>query len=339
MGLLFFVLADVTFASQANVFVYHRFGEKRAPSTNISLADFRAHLDVFRQDEYTVLTLGDVVARLKKGEALPDRTAVITVDDGYKSFLTGAMPLLEEYGYPATLFVSTAFVGGGRNYLTWDELRRIQQAGIEIGNHSHTHNHLVPKDGTEEREAWLARVRQDLKRSQSLFKKHLGIEPELLAYPYGEQTPEVQAIAQGLGFIGAAGQQSGVISGESNIFYLPRFPMGGPYTTLKSFESKLGMAPMSVEVVGPLNPVIGAGPAPELKLKIDRSKLAGAFNCFVQGGNTCRISKVKGEAGVYRVVAENPLAGRRNKYTITARGKDKRWYWFSYQWIQPHIPE
>ncbi len=116
------LLGHSAFADQANVFVYHRFNDSRYPSTNISLQDFRAHLDLLHQQEFTVLKLGQVVERLRKGVSLPQRCAVITVDDAYRSFLTDGWPLLKLYGYPATLFVTTNTVGGG-DYLelagTW----------------------------------------------------------------------------------------------------------------------------------------------------------------------------------------------------------------------------
>ena len=73
----------------------------------------------------------------------------ITVDDAFRSFLTGAVPLLREYGYPATLFVNSGEMDGP-DYLSWEELRRLAQGGsIEIGNHSAAHGYLL--DRTEGR--------------------------------------------------------------------------------------------------------------------------------------------------------------------------------------------
>ncbi|MEJ2520623.1 MAG: polysaccharide deacetylase family protein, partial [Desulfuromonadales bacterium] len=129
-------------ADQANVFVYHRFNDARFPSTNISSEDFRTHLELLHANDFTVLTLGEVMSRLDSGRSLPPRCAVITVDDAYQTFLTDGWPLLQRFGFPATLFVSTDTVGG-TDYLDWQELRQLRRQGVEIGNHSASHAYLL----------------------------------------------------------------------------------------------------------------------------------------------------------------------------------------------------
>ena len=59
-------------ADHATVFIYHRFGDSRYPSTNTSLADFRAHLEILRQGGYQVLPLGEIVDRLRSGSPYPN---------------------------------------------------------------------------------------------------------------------------------------------------------------------------------------------------------------------------------------------------------------------------
>ncbi|WP_305043783.1 polysaccharide deacetylase family protein, partial [Geoalkalibacter sp.] len=153
--------AGEALAAQANAFVYHRFGDDRYPSTNVSVAVFRRQLELLRQNDYQVLALGQVVERLEKGQALPERCAVLTIDDGYESFASGGLPLLKEFGYPATLFVSTDSVGRP-GYLGWEALRRIAEAGIEIGNHSAAHEHMAAPRAGEDAAAWRERMRNDL---------------------------------------------------------------------------------------------------------------------------------------------------------------------------------
>ncbi len=54
--------------------------------------------------------MSDALQRLDAGD-LDTPTAVLTIDDGYDYFRTGAMPLLQEFGMPATLFINTACIG------------------------------------------------------------------------------------------------------------------------------------------------------------------------------------------------------------------------------------
>jgi peptidoglycan/xylan/chitin deacetylase (PgdA/CDA1 family) len=65
----------------------------------------------FLAAEYHVLPLTDVLERLRTGAALPDRTACITFDDGFRNVLTTAYPILERYRLPATVFLVTSLVG------------------------------------------------------------------------------------------------------------------------------------------------------------------------------------------------------------------------------------
>ncbi len=65
------VPVGVVFAGEAHVFVYHRFNDSRYPSTNITTDNFKAHLEALKDEQFTVLTLGEVVVRLKAGESLP----------------------------------------------------------------------------------------------------------------------------------------------------------------------------------------------------------------------------------------------------------------------------
>src|SRR5437762_8991612 len=69
----------------AVIIQYHRFGEDDVPTTNIRLAQFEAHLAELKKSKYTVLPLADVIAALREGRALPDRTVAITIDDAYTS--------------------------------------------------------------------------------------------------------------------------------------------------------------------------------------------------------------------------------------------------------------
>lgn len=331
--LLFFVGPPLAYS--ATVFVYHRFGDDRYPSTNIALDVFRFQLELLKAQNYTVMSLGDIVAHLERGEALPEKTAGLTVDDAYRSFLTGALPLLQEYGYKATLFVNTDAVGA-KGYLSWDELRAISAAGIEIGNHSASHPYMVNRKEGESETTWKERILADIRKAQDRLKLELGAEPQLFAYPYGEYSPEIIEIVAGLNFRGAAAQQSGVIDMGADRFTLPRFPMGGPYATLDGFAEKLPMKALPLKVVSPASPVIEEDDPPLLIVDIEEGAMdLSRLRCFVQGQPEATIRPDPEVTGRYRIQAMEPLSGRRNKYTLTAPGKkDGRWYWFSQLWIK-----
>ena len=316
-------------------FAYHRFGDSRYPSTNIPLDVFESQLQYLSEKGYSVLTLGQALYRLRSGEGIAEKSVVLTVDDGYSSFLSGAMPLLREYGFPATLFVQSENVGDP-GYLGWDELRRLQSEGIEIGNHSASHAHFL--NMSQDRR--LERFREDIRQAQHKFASELGEAPDLFSYPFGEYTPGMQEVIRDMGFAAATAQKSGVMHAGGDHYALPRFPMGGPYATLDGFRSKIVMRPLKVRREEPQSPIVRSNPPPlTLDLEAEPVDLSGV-QCFVAGRRDCSIKRDKKNPSRIRVQANQKLTQRRTLYTITApSSKGSKWHWHSYLWVRPEIKE
>lgn len=129
--------AESTNDKEVVCFIYHRFGDSRYPSTNVRTADFETHLKYLIDNDFQLLTFSEAIDYIHSN-APARRTAVITIDDGFKSFYVNALPLLKKFNVKATLFINTETVGG--DYMTWDELRDVVKHNIEIGNHTHTTN-------------------------------------------------------------------------------------------------------------------------------------------------------------------------------------------------------
>ncbi|MBL6449004.1 polysaccharide deacetylase family protein [Fulvivirga sp. 29W222] len=313
-------------------FVYHRFGDSEYPSTNVSLEDFAAHLQYLQDNQFIVMTLSDAVKYLKSGGD-NEKVAVITIDDGYNSFKSGGMPLLRKYGYPATLFVNTETVGGG-DYLDWEELRQLSKEGVEIGNHSHSHAYFLNIPDRERIQQFI----YDIEKAQGLLQKHLGIKPAVLAYPYGEYSPEMKDAAEQMGFVAATAQNSGVMSNHSDYFALPRFPMANAYAAINGFAEKVRMEPLSVKKEYPKSVLISENP-PELEVNFINDQLnVGSLQCFVQGGS-CEMQVIHKDPLSIKLKANAQLNKRRTLYTITAQSKNGQWHWYSHLWVKPEVKE
>lgn len=312
-------------------FVYHRFGEDENPSTNIDLATFEQHLEYLRDNEVMVITLGEAVKLIREHGTLTGKTVVLTVDDGYESFLQNGMPLLRKYGFRATLFVNTANVGKS-GYIDWEELRKLHEEGIEIGNHSHTHAYFVDVKAYE-RASFL---RTDLQTSQRIFLHELGFMPNLFSYPYGEYTDEMAEVVEQEGFVAAAAQNSGVISTFSNLYALPRFPMGGSYTTLEGFAEKSAMLALPANVIDSPSHLVTESNSPVLRLQLQSPERlqTGQMQCFIADGRECSLHYDR-DNGVVEIRSNGPLSARRTLYTITVPSavKPGKWHWFSHLWI------
>ncbi len=321
--------------SNINCFVYHRFGDHRYPSTSITAEGFQKHLKYLKDNEFHVITLGDALHLIRDGREIRDKTVVLTIDDGYASFYTHGMPLLRQYGFVATLFVNSGLVGS-KDFMSWTELRQLQSEGIEIGNHSHSHTHFIDLVPAQQ----VVRFREDLNESQQLFREKLGESPKLYSYPYGEYSLSMLSVLREEGIIGAAAQNSGVISKFSNLFTLPRFPVAGKYASLERFKEKAAMKALPVEVLGEPDHIFKQGVPPTLTLRLIKPEMVNSkhFQCFVADSRECTLHYDE-DAHIITIGANHPLQQRRTLYTITAPSASapENWYWFSYLWIEPTL--
>lgn len=336
--MLLLIIAPQSYAGQVNAFVYHRFDESRYPSTNISADIFSLQLDYVKQQKIEVISLGEIATRLTEGIALPGHAIAFSVDDAYRSFYDVGMPIIRRYGFPVTLFVNSDSVGTS-GYLNWNELKQLAAEGVEIGNHTANHAYLVELQSGETFQQWQKRIGDDIEKAQQQFIKNLGLKPAIFAYPYGEYSADVIEVIKNHGFTAAFAQQSGVIYAGQNRYVLPRFPMGGPFATLSGFKDKLAMHPILVTEEDSHDPMMRENP-PVLQLRIPGAQIdTRRFNCFVQGDNRCWVeADAINKPGWYRVTAEQPLTGRRNKYTLTLQTDQGDWLWYSHLWVNAANP-
>lgn len=318
---------------EAVCFVYHRFGDNRFPSTNIALKDFELHLQWLKQNNYLVVTLSEAIQNLQE-ESTERKMAVITIDDGYKSFYKNGLPLLKKYQFPATLFINTETIGSG-DYMNWEELKEASHNGIEIGNHTHTHAYFLNFD---ENERYL-RFKKDIEISQDHIEKNLLLKPQVFAYPYGEFDNKMKEIVRTSGFIGAAAQNSGVFNSLSDNFQIPRFPISE--STTGQFEEKVRMQSLKVTKTNAAEFILPKGEKqPALQITIDTKGISiNQIQCFAQGSKcTVKVLSSSENQTIIEVMSTTDISkNRRTLYTVTAPDSAGHWHWFSHLWINPAV--
>lgn len=106
------------------ILLYHHVNrpESDPQALSVSPASFTEHMEILRRYTHP-LPLSRLVRDLKKGN-IQDRSVVVTFDDGYRDNLYEAKPVLDRYGIPATVFVTTGYIDGNREFW-WDELEKI----------------------------------------------------------------------------------------------------------------------------------------------------------------------------------------------------------------------
>lgn len=184
------------------VLVYHNIAEEARGRLVIAAHTFTEQMGYLKSHGYRVVRLDDLVQYTALGRQLPAKSVVITFDDGYKSFLQHAYPVLKRLGFTATLFVYTDYIGSGVNALDWDELKQLTEDGFGIAAHSKTHSDLRRRPG-ESAEDFARRMRTELAEPLALFQRRLGRAPHVLAYPYGAHDDEVAKKAREHGYVAA----------------------------------------------------------------------------------------------------------------------------------------
>jgi len=331
--------------SHAVVFMYHRFGETKYPSTNVTLAQFESQLDYLAENGFRIWPLERIVDHLRENRPIPDRTAAITVDDAYRSVYEQAYPRLKARGWPFTVFVATDPVDQGiPGYMTWQQMREMQQHGARFANHSASHDHLVVRLPDEEEREWRARVAADISRAEQRLREELGSEtgaqPMLFAYPYGEFDLPLMALLEGLGYI-AFGQHSGPLGGHTPPQGLPRYPVSEAYADPDDFALKAATLPLPVVQAEPQSPWVGEVNPPRLKLTLE----AGAYRtaeitCYAPGQGSLPITRLTEGPLRIAIDGKQPLPAGRSRYNCTApAAEENRWYWYSHPWLIPPLGE
>lgn len=313
--------------------IYHRFGDSRYPSTNISVKLFREQLQYLRDKQFQVLTFGEAAKLVYENKKILGKAVVITVDDGFLTFKTNALPLLKEFGYPVTLFVNTETIGAGE-YLSWKDLSDMVKEGIEIGNHSHSHAYFL-----SHHEDKLSFFKQDVIKAKNLMNEKLGIEPKIFSYPYGEFDQDMMNEVRALGFYYAAAQNSGILCETSNPLAIPRFPINEHFGELRTFVEKVNMKALRIKGNGAISTLYLLNP-PELQILFENDNYdLGRLQCFTQGG--VPVFHIETDSLIHLVLTSNKkLTSRRVIYTITVPSrKFNQWYWFSHLWINPSIKD
>jgi peptidoglycan/xylan/chitin deacetylase (PgdA/CDA1 family)/glycosyltransferase involved in cell wall biosynthesis len=170
----------------------------------VTPARLRAHLTVLRDTGFTGLTVTGLLACYRGERELPERPVVLTFDDGYEDFLLEALPVLDDAGFPSTLYASSGLLRDERSaadrpgrMLDWRQLGEVAGAGVEIGAHSHTHRELDVLSGREA--AW------EVAHSGQRLRDELGLPIRTFAYPYGYSSRDVRSTVREAGYDSACG--------------------------------------------------------------------------------------------------------------------------------------
>jgi peptidoglycan/xylan/chitin deacetylase (PgdA/CDA1 family) len=147
------------------------------------------------------------------------RFFAITFDDGYEEVFTLGLPILQEFGFTATVFSVSGeernrWDDGQARLMSADQLRQWRQAGMAVGSHCNNHVHLPRID----RES----ARRELAGSKAALEGILGQAVTTLAYPYGESDPTIETLARQAGYEAAFATDRAPRDHAENLYRLRR---------------------------------------------------------------------------------------------------------------------
>lgn len=174
---------------------------------------FDAQMATLRDAGVQVVTLGRLLDAIDGRDTIPGPAVVLTFDDGWASQFANALPVLRRYGYSATFFIYTAPIGRDPGFMTWDEVRALRDAGMEIGGHTRTHQHLPQMRDTAE-------LRDEIAGGREVLEGELRAPVTAFAYPFGEWTSREEQVVREAGFRSARTVDGGRINGPADRYAL-----------------------------------------------------------------------------------------------------------------------
>jgi peptidoglycan/xylan/chitin deacetylase (PgdA/CDA1 family) len=167
-------------------------------------AGLARQVGAFLSEGYTPISLGQLLDALEGLVEPPSRCLVLTFDDALASQISGALPVLQRFGLPATFFVMPAFRDGVHRYMTLDEIALLRDAGFEIGSHTLNHASLPGLLRLN-----LGAVQAELSGSRAQLEQALELPIDLFAYPNGAWDAATAQEVQRAGYRAAASTQAG----------------------------------------------------------------------------------------------------------------------------------
>lgn len=307
--------------AHARVLLYHRVGDARYPSTNVSTGAFRAQLAWLRDNGFTVISTAQLEGFVLRGEPVPERAVAIHFDDGYRSVYENAFPVLREFGYPFTVLLPTeALDRGYPDYMTWEMVGELAGAGASFGAHGHRHLRLGAPEAGESAQAYVLRVREELREGAERLKRR-GIEARWVAYPYGEYNDTVLREAREAGFALGFSQDAGALGRGHDPLCLPRFAVVGTVAEMATFTERMGYLPLVLsDQTPPAGPVPGGALPARLSAAVAEPQeyRPGTVNVFISelGRREARF-----DPGSGRIEADGgaTLTRRLNRVLVTLR--------------------
>jgi peptidoglycan/xylan/chitin deacetylase (PgdA/CDA1 family) len=185
------------------ILYYHRVDPDLSPHAGVTPDQFRSQLSILKQAGFQGTTLDFAMKNGHTDPVTGKKIVAITFDDGYQDNYRYAMPILQEFGFLATIFCLSGKIGGisdwtedpiwkGHPLLDAPQMRELSLLGLEIGSHTRTHVDLSRLSSTD--------ARDEIVHSKSDLEELLGVPVRSFCYPFGAYREETPTLVRSAGY-------------------------------------------------------------------------------------------------------------------------------------------
>ena len=205
------------------VLVYHELKPTPLNEFDTTPEAFASQLDWLKDNGYETLSLEDFISYTKKGEGFPEKSVMITFDDGYSGIYYYAFPELKKRGMKATFFITASVIGGvkGTSYphITYEQLAEMAADGnMSIGSHTVSHLRLTGLSNDA--------LKLEVSKSKQILENFTGKKIRAIAYPEGYYNSEVIDAVKEAGYEIAFAVQDRGRFGHEACYSIPRICTG-----------------------------------------------------------------------------------------------------------------
>lgn len=190
---------------------------------------FRAQMRYLDEHGYHPISPDRLLAHLTTGAKLPSKPILLTFDDSDENQITNALPVLKSHDFTATFFIMTVVLGGD-DYMTEDQLRGLDDAGMTLGLHTWDHHRVDHYSGDD----WHKQIAEPTEELEEI----LGHPTRYFAYPYGAWDDAAFSHLDKNGYLAAFQLTADPVSKKAPLYTLPR-TLANPYWDMDEFAGHL----------------------------------------------------------------------------------------------------
>ena len=206
---------------------------------------FDSQMRFLKENNYDVISLSHAVEFLYGAGNKSDKHVsyvVITFDDGFRDFYLNAFPILQKYGFTATVFLPTNYITdhtkkmAGKEHLSWDEVAELYKHGISFGSHTANHPQLKSLNRDD--------VNFEIRHSKQIIESKIGAPVDSFSYPFAFPEEDKELTSYLTETLASSGYKYGVstrigrASVKDPVYFLKRLPVNSR-DDLAFFKAKL----------------------------------------------------------------------------------------------------